>query len=374
MVQYKQSSWIIDCGTGDVGVTKCAQIGKAAFMINEHADILLSMSCGGRTDGSLAEIAIITLTSLDPSTFHPLIVQSLAHHGLSVTVHLADRFKYYDFGQFELDNIAEALKVESREQAYKGIEDLAAFQYPDQEERLDKSSTHSPRNFPAQDQSEHFSVNVSQHVRLGNARGDAIETVIKNLNNLFAAIQNETQGPALTAWIIASGFVTVGTQMWRLYQLQQTGASIASIVSSIVTTLSPGVVAAAILTVATAYGIFFLIFQEERNILLVMNDSPSPYTLSRDVIQAGQRGVVVVDLPNPRTGGNIANAGIPCAIYVYYKPLGWGFDGSRMGLTFQSGNVARASFAVGMSAPILARNGMHILNDAQADNSAQPDA
>jgi len=73
MLKCKQSFWAIDVGTGDIGATKCAEIAKAACSTNDHAEIVLATSCGGRTTTTDSEVALITLASYDTGPSGPLI-------------------------------------------------------------------------------------------------------------------------------------------------------------------------------------------------------------------------------------------------------------------------------------------------------------
>ncbi len=129
MPQYKQSFWIVDAGTGDIG---------AALALNRHDDIILSTSAGGYTTTERPEIALIIPDHYDATTLRFAVEEVLATEQLSVKAYLQGDVRYYDLGQTELANIAAAIKVVDLEAARKAIDEVTEIPLqPISTERVD---------------------------------------------------------------------------------------------------------------------------------------------------------------------------------------------------------------------------------------------
>ncbi|KAF5383677.1 hypothetical protein D9615_003645 [Tricholomella constricta] len=293
MVRYKQSFWAIDIGTGDIGATKRAQIAKAAYTMNDHPDIIFATSCGGRSAAQL-EVAFITLIPHDTEALRPHLLQALSDHGLSVGIRLKDEIRHYDFGQLELERIANSSKAESREQAYKMIDELAALPL-----HTESVPTKPAIAFPPQYLGDLFSVNQNTFTRLRDARGPDIEYAIRNLNNAFIALEHETNSNAMVAIMVANGLVTIGGAMWKAYNAVKSAGSLSLLISGILE-VAGGVVAVTgiVAAIAAVFILVFWVLKDEINVLLFANDAGVSYNLTDDYILHGERKSVVADLPH----------------------------------------------------------------------------
>ncbi|GLB41757.1 hypothetical protein LshimejAT787_1003570 [Lyophyllum shimeji] len=345
-------------------------IAKATCILNDHGEVLLATSCGGYDSAELPEVALITHVDYDAASLHESVCTALADQGLSVEVHLKDRYHEYDFGEQELENIRHALGTESREETFRLIDEIALLPYRPEYSPIDGDFTNRSGVFPSEHTvAEGFSVTFAHGELLRNARGNAVRNAIENINNRFVRLQHETNTNVLAAEMVAGAFITIGKAMWTAYTaLQNAGGSLVVLITGLVGQV--GGAAAMIGWIAAIGALFTLIFwvlKDEVNVLLILNNSSHTYTLGSDFVLRGERKAVVVELPAMRTPrGSDENTAIACATYVYSKST-VSLRGSCMGMRLWA---ARApSFCVGMDAPNWTSNSIRLLADMLGDSN-----
>ncbi len=268
MPQYKQSFWIIDAGTGDIGAAKRAQIAKAALALNADDNILLSTSAGGYTTTERPEIALVVPADYDATKLHVAVEQALATEQLSVKAYLQGDVRYYDLGLTELVNIAEATRVVDLEAARKAIDEVAETPLqPISTEHIDvadtvKSFISGASNVSPKQSAESFSITAAKYQRLKVARGDTINEEITGLSKTFDALSQEKSTNAAAAIMVAGGLMTLGKTMYTLYTAVQSAGSVAALVSTLLAAVG-GIagVAAIVAIIAVTFGLLWIIFK-----------------------------------------------------------------------------------------------------------------
>ncbi|PBK60867.1 hypothetical protein ARMSODRAFT_680279 [Armillaria solidipes] len=269
MPQYKQSFWIVDAGTGDIGAAKRAQIAKAALALNGHDDIILSTSAGGYTTTERPEIALVVPVDYNPTTLHVAVEQALATEQLSVKAYLQGDVRYYDLGQTELVNIAAVTKIVDLAAARNAIDEVARIPLqPVCREHIDvavtlKSFISGASNVSPNQFAEGFSITAAKYQQLKAARSDTINTEIDGLSKSFDALSKETKTNAATAIMVASGLVTLGKTMYTLYTAVQSAGSVAALVSTLLAAVG-GIagVAAIVAIIAVTFGLAWIHLKE----------------------------------------------------------------------------------------------------------------
>lgn len=311
MCNYIQSFWAIDLGRGDIGPNKRAQIAKAALALNQNPNVLLSTSAGGYTDAELPEIALVVDANFDPKVLERSVAEALAAEQINVKPELKDDVRYLDFGKTQIDNITHATNVSDLQSARQAIDELAGTPLyslsedaalpdvaailrsiaetlgtPDDAaaHRVAESIAAAPlqagsgvgdipnasdvlrkilADIPPSQISESFSVSAQRFLMLKDAKGNAIKENIEGLSKAFSSLKNETNTNAATATMVASGLVTIGSAMWKLYSAVQAAGSITALVSQLLAAVG-GIAAlgAIILGIAVVFGLLWVLLKE----------------------------------------------------------------------------------------------------------------
>lgn len=239
---------------------------KAALALRDHQDVVFATSAGGYTSDERPEIALVVAIDCDAATLLPAIESALAAEGLSVKAHLQCDVRYYEFGSTELLNIAEATKVADLQGARDMLDELAALPLqPISTERPDiagvlrsitGATAESAADVPPSQISEGFSVTKARFDRLKIARGDAVKEELTGLTNTFSSLQKEHNTNAATTTMVASGLVTIGGAMLKLYTAVQYAGSITALVSSLLAAVGGIAGVGAIITaIAVLFGL-----------------------------------------------------------------------------------------------------------------------
>ncbi|THH28221.1 hypothetical protein EUX98_g5969 [Antrodiella citrinella] len=338
MPQYKQSFWTIDAGTGDIGAAKRAQIAKAALSLNTNPNIVISTSSGGYTSAELPEIALVTAEERDPAPLRELVEKALAAEQLNVTATLQHDVRYYSFDQEELTNIAVATSVPDLEAAYLAIDRVTAFPLeatpgapPSLADVLKSFTTPTDdglgatlKAVPPAQLSQGFSIDTKRYNRLKAARGDLIKQEIDALSKSFETLSKETNSNSAVVTMIASGLMTIGSAMWKLYALVVEAGSVSALISTTLASVG-GIagVAAIVAVIAVALGILWILLKDAVNVLLVLNGKSNEAEFVEDFIKNGERHRIVDSMEAAQVNPPRKPGAIPCGFYIYRKYRIW---------------------------------------------------
>ncbi|KAK7711096.1 hypothetical protein SLS57_008186 [Botryosphaeria dothidea] len=184
--------------------------------------------------------------------------------------------------------------------------------------------------------------------RLHEKEGQDLRGEISNLLDGFKAAQGEIK----TAWqviaMIAKGVVAVGG-VGAIGGVLGGTVYCVFIVSVWVGVGFAVVIGAALLAIAAVLGFAgYLAVKDARNVLLLVNDTPSDIFPLRDNVRNGERKVVPEVIPATALNSDFVSASF--FVYEKYKIAGQSFGsyGSAFGVSFKGG---QGEFSVGMDCP-----------------------
>jgi hypothetical protein len=362
---YVQVFWDVQAGTGNVGAAVRASVAKAALTLLEHPDVIFASSAGGYDDTEALEVALLLPADYSPLALQPTVEKALLAEGLPAKVSLQSDVRYYDFGTSEIEAIERAAYVEDAESLRADIEhlvDLPPVESPAVADpksiidqlidylstvKLDQSAdfatadavSNAAATFPPEALLDEVSISQDKYDRMKKARGGAIETEIKNLQDGLSKLSTENKTNVAVTIMIASGLVTVGKAMWTAYKAVKTAGGLGPMITGLIGSIG-GVAKLAALALLIAAVITFLwallkpwvefiimficglmpLFPLRAiNDLILVNGTTSDLTLTDDSITNGVRDKVTVSVSAAPDKTNQKPMAYPSGIYLYSK-------------------------------------------------------
>ena len=264
---HKLTFWDIHAQPGDVGATVRAQVAKAALTLQDHPDVLFASSAGGYDHSESPEIALLVPIDYNPIALQPTLERAISSEGLATRVSLKSDVRYYDFEDHEIASIDRATYISDPEVVRANIDDLVQLprletDTPDSKELVQQlidylnvvqlradateatqagggaavsaAAVVNAQDFPSDILLEELSLSAEKYQRMKNARGDAIEAEITNLQDSLKKLSGEKNTNSAVLLMVASGLITVGKAMYAAYGAVSAAGGVAPLISSLI--------------------------------------------------------------------------------------------------------------------------------------------
>lgn len=177
---------------------------------------------------------------------------ALAKEGFVTTVTLKSNVVEHDFDEKSLQNISEGTRVQSKEAVRQSIDKIS-------QQPVASAQT----GYPTASNRESFSISESTYQRIRSAWGGDIRKEFKYLQQTLDRLSKEKNTNTAVAIMIAGGFVTFGTTMWKVYSAYGAVGGLIPLITGAIGALG-GIVStiAIIAAVGAAFAVLWLAMKE----------------------------------------------------------------------------------------------------------------